>query len=180
MSALTVYERFKKIQYTVERVGAATSAVLVFVMALLTTADVALRFIFNKPIAGTILLMEFMMVALVYFGVAYVQAHNANIKMDMIGGKLPTRAIQSLDLFIHIAALAIFALVTWQAGLVAYKSLLFHDYASGLLPAPYWPAKSALTLGLSILCLRFVFNIIDDILKFRGFSPSTISESGSN
>ena len=160
----------------VERTGAVTAAVIILAMGLLTTADVTGRFIFNSPIPGTVLLCEFMMIAIVYFGVAYVQAYDGHVKMDIIVRQLPPTVALSIDFFIHLAALVIFSLVTWEAGVVAYRSWLFQDYASGLLEAPYWPARAALPVGVGILCLRFIFNIIDDILKFRGIYPLTQKE----
>ena len=62
MSALTGYERFKRAQHQVERVAATTAATIILIMALWTTADVTLRFLFNSPIPETVLFCEFFMI----------------------------------------------------------------------------------------------------------------------
>ena len=167
MSALTGYERFKRVQHKIERVAAVTAATTILIMGLLTTADVTMRFVFNSPIPETVLFCEFLMVGIVYFGIAYVQAYNGHVKMDVIVNRLHPRTALSIDFATHILALVIFSLATWQAGAVAWRAWIFQDYASGLLKVPFWPARTALTLGVGILCLRFIFDIIDDILKFR-------------
>jgi len=176
---LTGYERFKRAQHRVERVAAVTAATIILTMGLLTTADVTLRFFFNAPIPGTVLVMEFMMIAVVFFGVAYVQSLNGHVKMDVIVNRMQPRTALWFDFVIHILALAIFFLVTWEAWVVAYKSWIYQDYAAGILPAPYWPARAVLPLGVGLLCIRFILDIIDDILKFKQVYPLTQKEGKS-
>ena len=179
MSALTGYERFKRAQHQVEKAGAATAATIILVMALWTTADVTMRFLFNSPIPETVLFCEFFMIPIIFFGVAYVQAYNGHVKMDILVKRLQPRKGLWFDLVIHILALVIFSLLTWEAAGVAYRSWIYQDYASGLLEIPFWPARTALPLGTGLLCLRFIFDIIDDILKFRRVYPLTQKEGES-
>ena len=170
MSASTGYERFKKIQSMIERIGAWTAACIILLMGLLITTDVTMRF-FLIPFHGAMEVASFMMIGVVYFAVAYVQGENAHIKMDFIVRRLPPRTIIWFDFSVHLLALAIFSLATWQACLVAYRTWIYKDYASGILQAPFWPSRTALAIGIGLLCLRFIFDIIDDIQKFRGFYP---------
>jgi len=179
MSALTGYERFKRVQHQVERAGAVTAAAIILIMALWTTADVTMRFLFNSPIPETVLFCEFFMIPIVFFGVAYVQAYNGHVKMDILVKRLHPRTGLWFDFVIHILALVIFALATWQSGEVAWRAWIYQDYASGLLKIPFWPARTALTLGVGLLCFRFIFDIIDDILKFRRVYPLTQEEGES-
>ena len=176
LSALTGYERFKRVQHGIEKVGATTAAIIILIMALWTTTDVTLRFLFNSPLPETVLFCQFLMVGIVYFGVAYVQAYDGHVKMDILVKRLQPRTGLWFDFVIHILALVIFSLLTWEASLVAYRSWLYNDYASALLEIPFWPARTALTLGIGLFCLRFIFDIIDDILKFGRVYPLTQKE----
>lgn len=50
----------------------------VVVIMLLTVADVLMRSLFNKPITGTEELTEYLMVAVVYFGLALCARRNGS------------------------------------------------------------------------------------------------------
>lgn len=53
------------------------AAIVITFMMLLTTADVALRYVFNSPLPGVYTLCEMLMVCVVYPAAAYVQQKGA-------------------------------------------------------------------------------------------------------
>jgi TRAP-type C4-dicarboxylate transport system permease small subunit len=53
-------------------------------MMLLVAAEVFLRYFFNSPILGTTEIIEFMMVVLVFFGLAYTQTRKGHIGVDVV------------------------------------------------------------------------------------------------
>ncbi len=54
---------------------------ILFMMMLLTVADVIGRYFFNFPIAGTFELTEVMLSLLVFFSIAYTQIHKGHIAL---------------------------------------------------------------------------------------------------
>src|SRR3974390_3314145 len=83
----------------IERGFCYAAAGLVFVMIFPTTLDVVLRYIFNAPLPEMFQLTEFMMVAVVYLAIAYVQQLKDHIKIELATQWLPQKAQEALDIF---------------------------------------------------------------------------------
>ncbi|MCJ7495187.1 MAG: TRAP transporter small permease, partial [Deltaproteobacteria bacterium] len=65
-------------------------------------------------------LTEFMMVALVYLAIAYVQQLKDHIKIEIATQWLPPKVQEALDLFGYLVGLVIFTIITWQTGRLAW------------------------------------------------------------
>ena len=153
------FEKVEKVQSGVEKGFIAISAAIIGSMMLITTADVALRYIFNSPLPGVFILCEMFMVCAVYLSVAYVQLQKGHVRVDIIIDRLKGRPRIIFELSILIVSLVAFCLVCWRTGLNAWDAWLTEDHSMGLIEYPYWPAKTILTIGVGLLCLRFITDI---------------------
>ena len=149
----------------IERGFCYTAAGLVFVMIFPTTLDVLLRYIFNAPLPEMFQLTEFMMVAVVYLAIAYVQQLKDHIKIEIVTEWLPQKVQKGLDLFGYLVGLVIFAIITWQSGRLAWEAWETQDYTMGIVQFPLWPAKTILPIGVGLFCLRLLLDIIIGIYK---------------
>jgi TRAP-type transport system small permease protein len=155
----------------IERGFSYTAAGLVFVMIFPTTLDVILRSIFNSPLPEMFQLTEFMMVAVVYLAIAYVQQLKDHIKIEIVTEWLPRKVQEGLDLFGCLVGLIIFAVITWQSGRLAWEAWETQDYTMGIVQFPLWPAKTILPIGVGLFCLRLFLDILIGIYKL-GHSQS--------
>ena len=149
----------------IERGFCFTAAGLVFVMIFPTTLDVILRYIFNAPLPEMFQLTEFMMVAVVYLAIAYVQQLKDHIKIEIVTQWLPQKVQEGLDLFGYLVGLVIFAIITWQSGRLAWEAWETQDYTMGIVQFPLWPAKTILPIGVGLFCLRLLVDIVIGLLK---------------
>jgi tripartite ATP-independent transporter DctM subunit len=170
-----IFARLEKIQLSVESFFNGVAAAIVVFMMGLTTVDVVLRYLFNSPIAGVYTLCEMLMVGIVYLAIAYVQQQKSHVRVDIFIDRLQGPPRLAFELSTLILALVAFSLMAWQAGLQAWDAWVTGDYAMGLIEYPYWPTKSVMTLGIALLCLRFVTDIKADILELRRVSPHWIA-----
>ena len=138
MQTLLSIERWLK---NIERVFCYVAAGLVFVMIFPTTVDVVLRYVFNAPLPEMFQLTEFMMVGVVYLGIAYVQQLKDHIKIEIATQWMPRKGQDILDLFGNLVGLFIFGLITWQTGRQAWEAWDTQDYTMGIVQFPLWPAK---------------------------------------
>jgi TRAP-type C4-dicarboxylate transport system permease small subunit len=98
------------------------AGVALVLMMLVTVADVAMRYAFNRPIHGSYDLVEAMLVIFVFHGMAAGFFRRANIAIDlvdtMVGERLTAVLIRISDL-LSLSALVIFAWAmtgpAWQA-----------------------------------------------------------------
>ena len=136
-------------------------------MVILITTDVVLRYFFNRPIKGTYELIEFMLVAMVYLGLAYTQTKKNHISVTLLTEKLPPRVLSVVHSATHLLCLGIFALITWR-GMVQAEALRANGTTSDLLLIPSYPFMWVVVLGSALLCVIFLrdfLNAVTDVIK---------------
>src|SRR3990172_10557895 len=168
------FAKLEKIQISVENFFNGVAAASVVFMMGLTTVDVVMRYVFNSPIPDVYNLCEMLIVGIVYLAIACVQQHKSHVRVDVIIDRLQGPPRLAFELGTLILALVGFSLMTWQAGRLAWDAWVTGDYSMGLVEYPYWPSKFAMTLGIGLLCLRFVTDISNQVLELKRTSPQWI------
>lgn len=160
-------ERVLRWQGTIERALSTVSSGLIMLMMVLTTADVFLRYVLNRPIANVFEVEEFLLVGVIYLGQAYIQAERGHITMDVLMARLRGRAKVGLTLFGDVVGLIIFGIILWRSSIFAWRSFAIGETTMGLAEYPLWPAKTMLPIGFALLCLRLVFDIVGGIQQLK-------------
>lgn len=140
-----------------------------FVMMCLTIADVAGRYLFNSPILGAFELTEFLVLILIFSFLAYAQSHKAHINVDLFMMFFPKKLRNIIELFNHIACLAIMILITWT-GLENALEIMDAGEASPNLALPSYPFVFFLVLGCAVMCIEFIKDIIANLKNKKGDS----------
>jgi len=83
-------------------------------MMFLITVSVISRYVFNHPIGGDCELIEFMMVALVAFGLAFTEVQDAHISVRFIADRFPLRSQLFIDIFVFFLMVVMLAFLVWQ------------------------------------------------------------------
>jgi tripartite ATP-independent transporter DctM subunit len=154
-------------QVSVERVFNGFSAAVIGFMMVLTTADVVLRYIFNSPLPGVYILCEMLMIGAVYPAAGYVQQQKGHVRVDVVIERIKGIPRSTLELSTLFLALLSFGLVCWQSGHLAREAWITGDHEMGLVEYPYWPAKTVMTLGIGLLCVRLATDIRDQVSRLR-------------
>ena len=84
-------------------------------MMLLTTADVIGRYFFNRPIAGAYELTEFIMVIVVFLGLAHTEAKKDTAAIEIIAERFPSKVRAFTDSATIILSIFFFVVVGWQS-----------------------------------------------------------------
>ena len=66
------------------RVAAGFAAAVLTAMMALTGLDVIMRYIFNRPVSGTLEITEFMMAIVIAFGLAYCALQKRHVRIDIV------------------------------------------------------------------------------------------------
>ncbi|MGD9161427.1 MAG: TRAP transporter small permease [Desulfobacteraceae bacterium] len=133
-------------------------ALSLFLMMCLTIADVVGRF-FNRPILGAFELTEFMVLVLIFSFLAYAQSHKAHINVDLFMMFFPGKLKNIIELFNHVACLAIMVLITWT-GFENAVEIMEAGESSPNLALPNYPFVFFLVIGCAIMCIEFIRDII--------------------
>jgi len=83
-----------------------TSAVVLFLMMLVTAVDVAGRYLFNRPLAGGFELTELMLAALIYCGLPLVSQRREHIVVDTLDPFLPPALKRVFGVFAELVCAA--------------------------------------------------------------------------
>lgn len=143
-----------------------TGAVVLAVMMFLTGADVFLRYLFNRPITGSYELTEFMMLLVVFFGLAYTQVKRGHVSVDLVVRRLSERAQAVTNSIAFLVSLGIFSLISWQIVLLA-KDKCAKGHVSRVLGVPYCPFLFMAAFAATVLCLVFLIDFIGSLTKGR-------------
>lgn len=103
----------KKINLIVRIAGLVSMGVL-FLMMLLTVADVFLRSVLNKPIIGTTEITEQMMVAIVFLGLGWCALQGKQIKVDLFATRYPPGMLKVVDIIVYCVGLLLVAVICWR------------------------------------------------------------------
>jgi len=142
------------------RIGVA----VLFLLMILTSADVFMRYLFNRPIKGTFELTELMMVVTVFFALAYTESKKGHVSVELVIERLPQRSQAVIDALTSLLSLIIISVIVWQGFLFAHETMLSGEH-SAILGIPLFYFKALVPLGALVLCLEILISIINALRR---------------
>ena len=121
-------------------------------LAVLTTLDVLLRWLFAKPIPGVVDVVTLAGAVLLAACMPWIAASRGHIAIDTLGRAAGPRAKRALDLFGAFVTFAFFAVLAWQ-----YVGFAREMYETGermpVLRWPVWPWWTAVAACIAFTAL---------------------------
>ncbi len=136
--------------------------VILALMVTLISLDVILRYFFNRPIKGSYELVEFMLVVLVYLGLAYTQTKKGHISITLFSDKLSPAQLAVVHSATNLSCVGIFSIISWRCVLQA-QVLWENETASGVLFIPNFPFMWVVVVGSVLLSLVFLKDFIESL-----------------
>lgn len=106
--------------------GIAASAIL-FLLMLITFADVVARYLFNFPLRGAFEATELMLLVLIFAGLPLVSHADEHVTMDFIDHMLPEQVLRVLERLVHALCAAVLLFLAWLIWLKAGKIAAYGD-----------------------------------------------------
>ena len=135
---------------------------MLLVLMLLGAGDVIGRYLFNRPIMGTLEISEILLAGIVFFGWAYSQAVRGHVRVELFFERFSPRAQAVLDSTALLLMLAFVSLVAWQSALLAIERWEAGRVMQSL-NIPMAPFLLFVPLGAFFLCLELILQIIHRI-----------------
>ena len=129
-------------------------------MMLLVAGNVATRYFLNKPILGSVEIIEMMMVIIAFFVMPYTTIKGEHVRIDLVTSRLSKRAQMILGRIAFFLSTAIFGLIFYQSTLSAISYVNHPERATAVLSVPFAPFRIVIAVGCLLVCLtmlRFVF-----------------------
>lgn len=144
------------------------SGVIIALMMILSAVDVVLRYIFHRPLVGTMALLEVMMPLFTALVFAYAESQKRHFKLDFLVAKLPQKIKVPFETTTDILALGmilIISIATFKyAAYIKMTGLLL-----GEISIPIYPYIYIVAIGWSFYSIIKIINIIKSI-KEKGAS----------
>ncbi|MBA7671135.1 hypothetical protein ES703_79286 [subsurface metagenome] len=131
-------------------------------MMLLTTGDVLLRYVFNRPIIGSYDLTQYMMTIVVAFTLAYCAVKKGHVKVELVVERFPPRVQVIIDSVTSLLSLGFLSLITWQSFLYA-KELFNSKIVSSVLRIPNFPFAYLVSFGVACFTLALLVDFIHNL-----------------
>ncbi|MEK6243581.1 MAG: TRAP transporter small permease [Pseudomonadota bacterium] len=127
-------------------------------MMLVTVADVVLRAAINKPIRGTLEIVELLLACSFFLALPATFLRDEHIVVDIVDG-FAVRWVPLLRRIAGVLGVLVMAAMAWQGWIAAKDTLMFHDVTSDLaLPRIwYWIPVLAGMIGSCIAAAAMVF-----------------------
>jgi TRAP-type C4-dicarboxylate transport system permease small subunit len=142
-----------------EQVLTLVAAAATFGMMLLTTADAAGRYLFNRPIlAAYELTPNYLMVAVVFLAMPYAYRQGANIRVTFLVdrlGRTPRLVVDHAVQIISILYCAALVYATFQQA----RHVLITGTTFATLDLPLWPAHMVVSVGLFLATLMMLIDL---------------------
>jgi TRAP-type C4-dicarboxylate transport system permease small subunit len=113
------------------------AAVSLAAMMLVTVADVILRAASNRPIRGTLEIVELLLACSFFLALPATFLRDEHIVVDIVDGMAP-RWVPLLRRVAALLAVLVMAVMAWQGWIAARDALMFNDVTSDLAIPRIW------------------------------------------
>jgi TRAP-type C4-dicarboxylate transport system permease small subunit len=142
----------------VETVLNLLSAVTLFLLMFYVTAEVLMRYLFNRPLPGHLEATQLMIAPAVFLALSWVQARRGHVGMDLLYVRLSPLGQAVADCVTQTVALVTFATITWFSWLSTLDAWQVGDVTPTANLSTWW-SKGAVPLGAGLLCVRLLMQL---------------------
>ena len=136
-----------------------TSAVVLFLMMMITAVDVTGRYLFNRPVNGGFEITEMMLAALIYCGLPLVSQRREHIVVDTFDPFMPTALRRALDV---IADILCAATLGGLAYLIFRRAMRVAEYGdtTNVLALPLAPVAYLMSVMIVVAALIHLWHAL--------------------
>lgn len=138
----------------------------IFLMMVLTCADVVLRFL-RRPIPGTYELVCFLGAVAVSFAMAHTSVQKGHVEVSLIVQLFPPRIQGIIGSITTIFGLILFFFIAWRSFLYG-KSLHATGEVSLTLQLPFYPFVYGIAFSAAVVFLILLADLFKNFMKVCG------------
>ena len=135
-------------------------------MMILLTIDIISRFI-KKPIQGMAELSVFVMMVVIYLGLARCEEHKEHVGLEIVTNALPP-LIRRISIFLtYILALITVGLLFYSVFKNAIASYQSNEAIAGTVEFYIWPVKFIMVIGLLFFFVQTLINTVEAAKRIK-------------
>jgi len=156
--------RLEKIVRPVSRISNYVSLALLGIMPLPVFFDVLARFLFKGAVPGTIEIEGFMLLIIVFLGLAFTQISEGHIRIDLLISKFPKWAQDITDCSTYLISTFFFFLMSSQLFTKGIKKIMDHETTYDL-HIPTYIFWFIAGLGAILLALALLLHFLQSLQR---------------
>ena len=157
---------------TLEMITLGVNIFIALAMMVVVVYGVVMRYIFNIPARWVAEVSEFMMVALSFLVLAYVQYQRKHINITFLIERRNEKTKTILGVITTMTTLIVFILLTWASWQFALKALR-SGFSSDAAAIPLFPPRLLVPIGAFLMCLQLIADLIQGIASLIGVKVSS-------
>jgi TRAP-type C4-dicarboxylate transport system permease small subunit len=139
---------------------------LMLAMMILLVIDIITRSYF-KPIQGMAVGSVFVMMVVIYLGLARCEENKEHVNLEIVTNALPLPIRRFMGLFSHLLALGTVGLLFYSVLVNAISAYRSNESIEGTVELPTWPVKFIMVVGLVFFFFQTLVNTIDAAKKLK-------------
>jgi C4-dicarboxylate transporter DctQ subunit len=130
--------------------------ILISVTAVVTTAEICMRFFFNKPLMWSMEVTEYCLIWMTFLGTAWVLRKEGHVMVDVIVTRIPKTSRHMLDTILSIIGILMCLLLTWYGAKVTLHYIQTGRTMSTILMPQTWIMYIIIPIGSLLLTIQFI------------------------
>ena len=145
-----------KLHLGLVKVATWASAAALVVMTMVTAVNVFARYVFHRPMAGAIELSSLLLVAAVFFGMAYTEVCKQHIIFEGVVDRMPRKIRSIIIATMRIIGAIFFVVLGWRSLLLAYDHFRPLPRMTNVLHIPISPAILVIAFGSFLMAFQML------------------------
>ena len=154
--AITVFD-------TIGRFSGFLAALGLLTMALMMCYEIVVRYVFNSPTAWVTEISTYLLVAVVFLGLACAQRNNSHVQVELWVDRLSRKSRLTIEQITQWISLFFVGVLGWQMASFNVREFVNGTRDWGLLSTPQWIPEMSVSVGLGI----FVLSILVDLYRLH-------------
>jgi TRAP-type C4-dicarboxylate transport system permease small subunit len=139
---------------------AVLAGLMLGLLSIMVTADVAVRWITGRPLIGVFEVAETMLVYCTFLALAYVQLKNQQLRVDILSSRARGRVAGLLNALECIASLFVYGAIALFAGREWVKAYYGGFLRRGMFEIPNTYLLAPITIGAALVVLVLIWQFV--------------------
>jgi C4-dicarboxylate transporter, DctQ subunit len=144
----------------IENVFGGLAVAALVACGLLICVDVALRYVFNRPIVGGNEIVEYALVYITFLGASWAVPRGAHIDIDVFVQAMPKPWRRVCAFLSNLISLGVALVLTVFGAEVTWTSFIRGAFKPTVLQFPTWIVLLIIPIGSAVLAVRFLREVI--------------------
>jgi TRAP-type C4-dicarboxylate transport system permease small subunit len=153
---------------TVDRALIATCAFATIAAGLVLTHSIAVRYLLHSSTDWQDEMAVFLLAGATFLSASYVQSVRGHIAIEAIQGFLPKPIERIRKIVSDVICFLFCAFFAWQSWLLLMEAIEDGRVTDSAWAPPLWFPYSMMTVGMSLLALRFLVQLVQALCRRRG------------